>query len=227
VGLPTAIFLAAVCLLFPAAAISTARAAAKTGVLPPRRHLWVSALVTHAILLIVSLAAARDVGIVLFERPTVDPAAIGGAAAVVAAVVAVGPWSLRRQPLALRRRIRRIVPATPADLPLWLALSVSAGVVEEIAYRGVLFRLLSQWTPGWWIPALLGAALFAAVHAIQGWRGMLGVAAVSLAMQALVWKTDDLYTAMAAHTAIDIGAGLVMGRPWRRTRRAARVTPRA
>jgi membrane protease YdiL (CAAX protease family) len=227
VGVPAAIFLATVCLVFPLVAVSTARAAARTGVLPPRRQMWISALVTHAILLIVSLAAARDAGLLLLERPTLDPVAVGGAAAVVAGVVAVGPWSLRRQPIALRRRLRQILPATPADLPLWLILSVSAGVVEEAAYRGVLFGLLSRWIPGWWIPALVSAALFAAVHAIQGWRGMLGAAAVGMAMQGLVWKTGDLYTAMVAHAAIDIGAGLVMGKPWRQAGGAASLTPRA
>lgn len=90
------------------------------------------------------------------------------------------------------------------DLSYALGLAVFAGVVEEIAARGVVFRVLEMWLGSWGALAL-SAALFGAAHLVN--PGASVFAAVAIALEAGVMLgaafmvTRRLYLAMGLHFA--------------------------
>ena len=89
-----------------------------------------------------------------------------------------------------------------------MALSVTAGVCEELLFRGLLIGMLAPWL-GWWGAAALGVPLFGVLHAYQGRAGMVRTAIVGAALTGVVAATGSLLPAMALHALIDVGSGLV------------------
>ncbi|WP_421784746.1 CPBP family intramembrane glutamic endopeptidase [Hyphobacterium sp.] len=97
----------------------------------------------------------------------------------------------------------------------WLA--VTAGIAEEIVYRGFLIAVLGFVLP-LWAAALAAGALFVALHAYQGWRGMLKVAALTTLLTSLYWFGGSLLPVIVLHIAVDVIAGgmfalMVQARP--------------
>jgi hypothetical protein len=91
---------------------------------------------------------------------------------------------------------------------LWgAALAVTAGVTEEIVFRGLLIAAgvgilgLPAWTA-----ALLSAAVFGLAHRYQGPAGMANAAFAGLLFTVLYGVSGNLLSAMALHVAVDLVA---------------------
>lgn len=106
--------------------------------------------------------------------------------------------------------IAYLIPQTPFELLLWMALSFTAGICEETVYRGYFQRQFAALTHN--VPAgiLLSAAAFAAGHAYQGFQRsfVIGVAAVLSGMFAH-WR-GTVRPGMFAHTIQDAVAPLLI-----------------
>jgi membrane protease YdiL (CAAX protease family) len=140
--------------------------------------------------------------------------AAAGAVALVAALYASQAAALARSPRA-RARVRRAVeplegllPHTTAELRWFLALSLTAGICEELVFRGYFIRTLAPWL-GWWGAAALGALCFGLLHAYQGRSGVVRTAVVGAALTLVTAATRSLVPAMALHALVDVGSGLV------------------
>ena len=183
---------------------------------PSKLKLHRQTLLMHATFLAIALFVAKSLGIVLFPPAAPRISDVGlGAAVLVALVSAMYPlWKYKaaRHPEKVYRRL----PQDYSELGLWSLVSLSAGFVEEIAYRGVLFQLLFYWFGNWWIAALLAAISFGLGHAIQGWKSTLIIFAFAVAFQGLVWATGTLYVAMAVHAIYDFIAGLAYASLYRK-----------
>ncbi len=87
-------------------------------------------------------------------------------------------------------------------VPIWIALA--SGTIEEILFRGVIFRLLEE-SLGTWIALTISAALFGAIHI--GNPNATLLAAVAIAFEAGVMLaaayvlTRRLWLAMGIHAA--------------------------
>lgn len=110
-----------------------------------------------------------------------------------------------------RARIAAIVPRTTRERRYAAALAVTAGITEEVFFRGALIALGIE---VFHLPALAAAALslilFVSVHAYQGRLGMLGVGFLGLWLTALTLLTGSLLPAMVLHIASDLWALLVV-----------------
>jgi membrane protease YdiL (CAAX protease family) len=107
-----------------------------------------------------------------------------------------------------REQIYKRLPQAPGEMGLWTIVSLTAGFVEEIVYRGVLFGILMYWLKDWWTAVLLCALAFAMGHAIQGWKSTAIIFVMSIIFHGLVRLTGTLYIAMVVHASYDIVAGL-------------------
>jgi len=109
----------------------------------------------------------------------------------------------------VRRRMRNIEQMIPRDgreLRAFSGLSITAGICEEIMYRGFLIWYLSHWLE--LIPAAAVAALiFGFGHAYQGWRGILLTAAVGAFLGAVYLISGSLFVPMLIHALMDIHSG--------------------
>lgn len=60
-----------------------------------------------------------------------------------------------------------------------VGLMAAVAVTEEVMYRGVLFRIVEQWT-GTWIALVLTGALFGAAHLLNPDGSVWGAAAIAV-----------------------------------------------
>jgi membrane protease YdiL (CAAX protease family) len=130
--------------------------------------------------------------------------------------LALGLWMMRararRDPEALARllegirNLERILPRTREELRLFYAVSVTAGVCEELLYRGYLLWYFGHGLSIF--PALaVAAAIFGFGHAYQGWKGVLGTTLVGALLGTVYLLSGSLWPAMLIHAITDIHAG--------------------
>ncbi len=156
---------------------------------------------------VLSLLVARAESIDLFPSTLPIGGVAAGLAMYVVAVLAMRPrW--RRAVLKRTRIVHYFMPATPAERAWWIAVSVLAGVGEEITWRGVQTALGAALTGSYLAGSALTAIAFGLGHLNQGWRSAFVIALFSLGFQAIVAFSGSLYVAMAVHVAYDITAGL-------------------
>ena len=103
------------------------------------------------------------------------------------------------------------IPVSGAEFRSYTVLAVSAGICEEIVYRGFMIAVLRAWFgPGWEGAALavgLPAVFFGAAHVSQGWRGVVGAAGGALAWGFMVIETGSVWPGIGFHVLWDLFMG--------------------
>jgi len=103
--------------------------------------------------------------------------------------------------------LRALIPHTPAEFRLFVPLSVTAGVCEELLFRGYLVWVLQTWI-GLWPAAGVSMVLFGLAHAYQGGFGLRAFfAGVFLGLFALA--TGSIVPGMALHALVDLGSAWI------------------
>ena len=177
-----------------------------------RQAMAIQWALTAAVLLVWELRS-RDWG-VLGLVPRATPAALVLAALAVAAVVVVVVQ--RRRTLASRqamehvrhqlRHVERMLPHGPIELRRFFALAATAGICEELLYRGYLLWYLERWIG--WVPAIaVAAVIFGFGHLYQGRRGILTTALVGIVFCAIYLVSGSLYLGMLLHALADAHSG--------------------
>lgn len=98
-------------------------------------------------------------------------------------------------------------PTTKAEAWHFQAVSVTAGVTEEIIFRGVMIAAFALVMP-LWAAAALSLIAFTLAHAYQGPAGLLRVAPTGALLTAIVLLGGSLWPAILAHMVVDMTAGL-------------------
>jgi membrane protease YdiL (CAAX protease family) len=99
-----------------------------------------------------------------------------------------------------------MIPRTPRELRFFTALGVTAGICEEIAYRGFLTWYLAAFVP---VPvaAGIGAAIFGFAHLYLGRGNVLRTGLIGLVFAAAYLLTGSLWVPILLHAAIDVVSG--------------------
>jgi CAAX protease family protein len=101
---------------------------------------------------------------------------------------------------------RPLIPHTPGELRGFKLLSITAGVCEELMYRGYIWRYLAVWT-GPWTAAAISSILFGAGHLYMDRKAAVRAGIVGAVMAGIVLGCGSLWPAMLIHAAIDINSG--------------------
>jgi membrane protease YdiL (CAAX protease family) len=104
--------------------------------------------------------------------------------------------------------VQTMAPATARELKLFMGMSVTAGICEEVLARGFMLWYFSVWLPSWAAIAAVIAA-FGAGHAYQGLRGVLMTGAVGAIALALYLWTGSLVASIVSHAIIDLSNGVI------------------
>jgi membrane protease YdiL (CAAX protease family) len=96
-----------------------------------------------------------------------------------------------------------IAPHGGAEIALWFAVSISAGVSEETVFRGYFQQQISGWTGNKFIGLLGQAGIFGLCHAYQGWKKTVLIFVWGCVFGAFVWWRKGLRANMIAHTVLD------------------------
>lgn len=102
--------------------------------------------------------------------------------------------------------VKRLLPASRAEYAHFAVLAWTAGLCEELLFRGYLLWYGSQFMPVLWA-AGLQAVLFGVAHFYQGPNGIVrtGFAGVFFTLVTLV--TGSIWPAMLIHALMDLNAG--------------------
>lgn len=102
--------------------------------------------------------------------------------------------------------VRPLLPHTSDELVHFSLVSITAGLCEELLFRGFVLGYLAALIP---YPAaiVISAALFGMAHAYQGNRGILQTGLVGLGLALLLALSGSLWLPMALHAAVDLNSG--------------------
>ncbi|MEM8668377.1 MAG: CPBP family intramembrane glutamic endopeptidase [Planctomycetota bacterium] len=113
---------------------------------------------------------------------------------------------------AMRSGLEPILPMFPRDRQESLEFSlmgISAGICEEIIYRGYLMfyvsNIMSFAEP--FLSILLSSVVFGLGHAYQGLRGILKTGVIGAIFAGLYWLSGSIWVPILLHIAIDITSG--------------------
>ncbi len=187
---------------------------------PARRAMY-----RDTIILLWSLAVAGLAGWVLSGRPLADIgfAPVRGdwrglaAWALTGFAVAFCAWQVlqtfvsRAARSSVRSQLAQIElteirPRNGGEALHFQAVSVTAGVTEEIVFRGVLIAAFALIMP-LWAAVILSLIAFVLPHAYQGWNGLVRVAPTGAFLTVFVLLGGSLWPAVLAHALIDMTAG--------------------
>ena len=139
---------------------------------------------------------------------------VGVLGAVVLGGLAVAALRLRdasaETKQAHRERLGDLEPFLPQDdrdLRSFFALSITAGVVEELIYRGFLLWVMTQFMP-LWAAVLLSSLAFGLAHSYQGAGGMLRTGAMGLLFAGVFVASGSVWLPMLFHALFDIVQGV-------------------
>jgi uncharacterized protein len=107
---------------------------------------------------------------------------------------------------------RELVPASPAERRWFIGVSISAGVCEEVIFRGFLVLALHAATGSILLAVLLSSTAFGLVHAYQQPVGALRAGLLGALLAAPLVVHSTLWPAIIAHTLLDLVAGLYFAR---------------
>jgi membrane protease YdiL (CAAX protease family) len=104
--------------------------------------------------------------------------------------------------------VRIILPTNAGEARTFGALALTAGVCEEVLYRGFLLYYLNQWLPG---GAAVAAAIviFGLAHMYQGARGIVLTGLAGGVAMALYLLTGSLIASMILHATVDLANGFI------------------
>ncbi len=205
------IFLGVVGILIPIAAWMSKKALDQ-GLRVERLDFYLETVAVQTILVALSLWAARSNDLDLTVTASGGLFALYASAGLtVLALVglAVG-W--RFSSPHRRERLVQIVPLTRNEKFAWSGVSLTAGVAEEVIYRGVLFGLILTWTDQFWVAATIACMIFAFAHLVQGWAAVGIVFVYGLLFQLLYTSTGSLLAPIIVHVIYDLLAGLLISR---------------
>jgi membrane protease YdiL (CAAX protease family) len=104
------------------------------------------------------------------------------------------------------RHIEPMLPRTPRDLRAFAVLSITAGICEELLYRGFMIFYLSHYLP-LIFAAAAAAVIFGIGHAYQGRRGIALTGMVGAFLSAVYLVAGSLYVPMLLHALMDLHSG--------------------
>jgi len=136
-----------------------------------------------------------------------------GLAIVVCTLIVLQVWSILASPekraslLDEFGSVSFLMPHTPEELRAFYAVSVTAGICEEVIYRGFMIAYLMAFGMPFWAAGLVSSVAFGLAHAYQGPTGILKTAAVGGTMALLYGLTGSLWAPIVAHAVMDLAAG--------------------
>jgi len=113
-----------------------------------------------------------------------------------------------RAQLDAQPNVRVILPTNTQEARAFGAVALTAGICEEVLYRGFLLYYLNQWLPG---AAAVAAAIviFGVAHLYQGARGILLTGIAGGAAMAVYLLTGSLIAPVVLHAVVDLANGFV------------------
>ncbi len=131
---------------------------------------------------------------------------IGGSALgglIIGAVLAIrGNWRI----LKTIGNVGSLLPRNRPEIAHAAAMSIAAGISEELAFRLLLPLLVALVSGSAFVAFGVAVAAFGAMHLYQGRAGVIATTLVGALMAAIYLMTGELWLAMLLHALIDLNS---------------------
>jgi membrane protease YdiL (CAAX protease family) len=108
------------------------------------------------------------------------------------------------------RALGSLAPHNYVEAGFFVVLSVSAGLFEEMIFRGYLQKQFSVLARGALLGIVISGIIFGLAHGYQGWRNMIVIAVFGMFFGALAYFRKSLRPGMMAHAFQDSFAGIAL-----------------
>jgi membrane protease YdiL (CAAX protease family) len=122
--------------------------------------------------------------------------------------------TLRDTTVAALKRLDFFLPVSREER-LWFAvISVTAGVCEEVLYRGFLIRYFSDgpWHLALALALVISSVAFGFAHGYQGLSGIISTGVGGAMFSVIFFITGSLWLPMALHAFVDLNVLLLLRR---------------
>jgi membrane protease YdiL (CAAX protease family) len=174
--------------------------------------LWPAAALAF---LAVALSPGLDLAAIGVRAPRLDGFVLGlsvsGAIALVVSSVRLRADAREGKPIAGLDAYAALLPRTREERWYAAASALTAGICEEVVYRGLF---IAAFVGLFQLPitaaAIASVVVFTLGHVYQGWRGMLGVGVLAGILTVVYLRTGSLLLPVALHALVDLRALLVI-----------------
>ena len=108
------------------------------------------------------------------------------------------------------KTITQIAPQNALQLFLWIALSISAGICEELVFRGYLLRQFASFGHRLYAGVVISSLIFGVAHGYEGASGMIAITVYGALFCLLAIRRGSLRAGMIAHAWHDIFSGIAL-----------------
>ncbi len=108
-----------------------------------------------------------------------------------------------------------LLPRSLLEILIWIALSITAGVCEELAFRGYLQRQFHAMSGNVVMAVMAQALVFGVAHAYQGWKAVIVISVLGALYGALVAWRRNVRASVLAHAWGDVWEGWLKFVIWR------------
>lgn len=113
------------------------------------------------------------------------------------------------------KTVDSLLPQSLLEIVVWIGVSITAGICEEMAFRGFLQRQLHALS-GSLVVAVVGQGLvFGIFHAYQGWRNVVVISVLGVLYGALAAWRGNLRVNIVTHAWGDVWEGWLKFVVWR------------
>jgi hypothetical protein len=109
-----------------------------------------------------------------------------------------------------QKTIAQLAPQNTLQLLLWIVLSISAGICEELVFRGYLLQQFTHAGRHLYIGVLVSSLIFGVAHGYEGASGMIAITIYGSLFCILAIRRGSLRAGMMAHAWHDIFSGIVL-----------------
>lgn len=106
--------------------------------------------------------------------------------------------------------IKYLLPHSRIEKIFWIILSISAGIAEELCFRGFVVTRMTMLTGSIWPGVLLGSFSFGLGHLYQGWAGVVLISIYGVMFALLFVARGSLIPCIVAHVLQDILAAFAI-----------------
>ena len=100
-----------------------------------------------------------------------------------------------------------LLPKSMVEVLVWIATCITAGICEEMAFRGYLQRQFHALTGNIAWAVVLQALVFGIAHGYQGWRNVVVISVLGVLYGALAAWRKNLRVNIVSHAGSDIWEG--------------------
>lgn len=109
-----------------------------------------------------------------------------------------------------QKMLMQLAPQNALELLLWVVLSISAGICEELVFRGYLLQQFARASRSIWAGIAISSLLFGVAHGYERASGMIAITIYGALFCVLTIKRGSLRPGMMAHAWHDIFSGIAL-----------------